>query len=53
MAETLHWLCARLDAGLRTRVAFLNAHCVNQAASDDYSTSVPITSPVRMSISGR
>ncbi len=30
----LTWLCARLDAGERTRVAFVNAHCVNQAARD-------------------
>ncbi len=31
----LTWLCARLAAGERTRVAFVNAHCVNQAARDE------------------
>ncbi|MGI4954406.1 MAG: WecB/TagA/CpsF family glycosyltransferase [Janthinobacterium lividum] len=30
----LDWLCARLEAGVSTRVAFLNAHCVNMAACD-------------------
>ncbi len=32
--SALDWLCARLETGQRTRVAFLNAHCVNIAASD-------------------
>jgi len=32
--DALDWLCARLDAGVRTRVAFLNAHCVNVAAGN-------------------
>ena len=32
--ETLDWLCARLDADWPTRVAFLNAHCANQAVRD-------------------
>jgi exopolysaccharide biosynthesis WecB/TagA/CpsF family protein len=30
----LDWLCDRLEARVRTRVAFLNAHCVNMAACD-------------------
>jgi len=30
----LDWLCARLEARVSTRVAFLNAHCVNMAACD-------------------
>ncbi len=35
--RTLDWLCDRLLAGQRTRVAFLNAHCANVAARDpDY-----------------
>jgi exopolysaccharide biosynthesis WecB/TagA/CpsF family protein len=34
----LDWLEARIDAGEPTRVAFLNAHCVNLASADaDYS----------------
>jgi exopolysaccharide biosynthesis WecB/TagA/CpsF family protein len=28
----LEWLCTRLNAGLPTRVAFLNAHCANLSA---------------------
>ena len=32
MATALDWLSERLDLGERTRVAFLNAHCVNLAA---------------------
>lgn len=37
MRDTLHWLGQRLENGTRTRVAFLNAHCVNQASRDaDY-----------------
>ena len=32
--DALDWLGQRLDGGERTRVAFLNAHCVNQAARD-------------------
>ena len=37
----LDWLQHRLDTGIRTRVAFLNAHCVNQAARDPmYRTSL-------------
>ena len=31
---TLDWICQRLDAHLPTRIAFLNAHCVNVAAKD-------------------
>ena len=34
VADMLDWLCARLDRGEPTRVAFLNAHCVNLAAAD-------------------
>lgn len=30
----LDWLAARLETGTPARVAFLNAHCVNQAAGD-------------------
>jgi exopolysaccharide biosynthesis WecB/TagA/CpsF family protein len=29
VAEALDWLCHRLDHGISTRVAFLNAHCAN------------------------
>ncbi len=32
--DALDWLCARLHDGVRTRVAFLNAHCVNLADAD-------------------
>ncbi len=32
--DALDWLCARLNDGIQTRVAFLNAHCVNRAAAD-------------------
>ncbi len=34
MDEALGWLTARLESGARTRVAFLNAHCVNLAAGN-------------------
>jgi N-acetylglucosaminyldiphosphoundecaprenol N-acetyl-beta-D-mannosaminyltransferase len=32
MGPALDWLCARLDQGEPTRVAFLNAHCANLAS---------------------
>ncbi len=34
VAATLDHLCERIDGGCATRVAFLNAHCVNVAAGD-------------------
>jgi exopolysaccharide biosynthesis WecB/TagA/CpsF family protein len=34
MTATLDFLCARLALKVKTRVAFLNAHCVNVAAHD-------------------
>ena len=39
--DTVAWLCGRLDQRRPTRVAFLNAHCVNQAAvNQEYRTSL-------------
>jgi len=32
--QTLDWLCNRLEAGQRSRVAFFNSHCCNIAARD-------------------
>jgi len=32
--HALDWICDRIAAGQPTRVAFLNAHCANQAAHD-------------------
>ena len=34
MDQTLAWLSSRLQLGQRTRIAFLNAHCVNLASRD-------------------
>jgi exopolysaccharide biosynthesis WecB/TagA/CpsF family protein len=34
IADALDWLCGRIDLGEPTRIAFLNAHCVNVAARD-------------------
>eukprot|EP01035_Chromulina_nebulosa_P001979 gene1979-2663_t len=32
--QALEWMCARIAAGAPTRIAYLNAHCLNQAAGD-------------------